>query len=92
MQRLDAEMYLEHGFTVHGEWFVNRKRIPRYLLRAPTDEDETTEEPGSADAEHRKEATIGKRALMYFPPPLNDHPLPSPRACGCRRRGGAAAS
>jgi hypothetical protein len=40
MQRLDAEMYLKHGFTVHGEWFVNRKRIPRYLLLAPTDEDE----------------------------------------------------
>ena len=29
------------------------------------------EEPVSA--EDRKEATIGKRALMYFPPPLNDH-------------------
>ena len=64
-------MYLKHGFTVHGEWFVNRERIPRYQIRGPTDEDETLEEPGSA--EDREEATIGKRALMYFPPPLNGH-------------------
>ena len=40
-------------------------------IRASTDEDETPGEPGSA--EDREEATIGTRALMYFPPPLNDH-------------------
>ena len=64
-------MCLKYGFTVHGEWFVNRERILRYQIRRPTDEDETLEEPGSA--EDREEATIGTRALMYFPPPLNDH-------------------
>ena len=43
----------------------------RYQIRGPTDEDETLEEPGIA--EDREEATIGKRALMHFPPPLNGH-------------------
>ena len=32
LQRLDAEMYLKHGITVYGEWFVNRERIPRYQI------------------------------------------------------------
>ena len=79
-------MYLKHGFTVYGEWFVNRERIPRYQIRGPTDEDETLEEPGSA--EDREEATIDKRVLMYFPPPLNDHKLGSLRATTARSMSG----
>ena len=71
MQRLDAEMYLKFGYTIHGEWFINRKRIPRHQLRAPTEEDETDDEPVGAAA--REEATVGRRVLQYFPPPLNCH-------------------
>ena len=70
MQRLDAEMYLKFGFTVHGEFFVNRMRIPRYQLRAPTAEDDTEDEPEGA--QERKCATMGKRVLIYFSS-LNDH-------------------
>ena len=70
MQRLDAEMHLKFGFTVHGEWFVDRKRIPRRKMRAPTDGDETSAEPGGA--QERKGATMGKRVLMYFPD-YDDH-------------------
>ena len=64
MQRLDAEMYLKHGFTIHGEWFVDRRRVPRHRLRAPTSDDETDGEP--AGATERKEATLSKRVLIYF--------------------------
>ena len=70
MQRLDAEMYLKFGFTIHGEWFKDRKRIPRHKLRAPTDDDGTIDEPDSAAG--RKGATLGKRVLIHFPD-LNDH-------------------
>ena len=61
MQRLDAEMYLKFGYTIHGEWFINRKRIPRHQLRAPTEEDETDDE--SVGAAAREEATVGRRVL-----------------------------
>lgn len=64
MQRLDAEFYLKHGFVVYGEWFVNKKRVPRYKLRAPSDEDETDAEPVERAA--REEATLTKRVLIYF--------------------------
>ena len=48
-------MCLKYGFTVHGEWLVNRERIPRYQIRAPTDEDETLEEsPGVQKTEKRR--------------------------------------
>ena len=50
---------------------MNRKRILRCQLRVPTNEDETPEEPGST--ENRKEAAIGKSALMYFSLPLNGY-------------------
>jgi len=56
---------------VQGQFVLGQRKIPRYQIRAPTDEDETPEGPGSA--KDQEEATIGKRALMYFPPPLNDH-------------------
>ena len=75
-------MYLKHGFTAYGEWLVNRERIPRYQIRGPADKDETLEGPGSA--EDREVATIGKRVLMYFPPPLSDHKLGSLRATTAR--------
>ena len=65
MQRLDCEMFLKFGFTVYGEWFVNRKRIPKYKRRAPSDEDTTADEPATDGA--RWAATEGKRVLMYFP-------------------------
>ena len=65
MQRLDCEMFLKFGFTVYGEWFVNRKRIPKYKRRAPSDEDTTADEP--ATDEERRGATEGKRVLIYFP-------------------------
>ena len=56
---------------MQGKFVLGQKKIPRYQIRAPTDEDEILGRPGSA--EDREEATIGKRALMYFPPPLNGH-------------------
>ena len=58
-------MFLKFGFTVFGEWFVNRKRIPKYKRRAPSDEDTTADEP--ATDEERRGATEGKRVLIYFP-------------------------
>ena len=48
-----------------------RKRIPRHQLRAPTEEDETDDEPVGAAA--REEATLERRVLMYFPPSLSCH-------------------
>ena len=48
-----------------------RKRIPRHQLRAPTEEDEIDDEPVGAAA--REEATLERRVLMYFPPPLSCH-------------------
>ena len=65
MQRLDCEMFLKFGYTVYGEWFVNRKRIPKYKRRAPSDEDTTADEPATDEA--RRGATEGKRVLIYFP-------------------------
>ena len=38
-----------------------RKRIPRHQLRAPTEEDETDDEPVGVAA--REEATVGRRVL-----------------------------
>ena len=48
-----------------------RKRIPRHQLRAPTEENEIDDEPVGAAA--REEATLERRMLMYFPPPLSCH-------------------
>ena len=56
---------------MQGQLVLGQKKISRYQIRAPTDEDGALEEPMSA--EDREEAAIGKRALMYFPPPLNGH-------------------
>ena len=58
-------MFLKFGFTVYGKCFVNRKRIPKYKRRAPSDEDTTADEP--ATDEERRGATEGKRVLIYFP-------------------------
>ena len=59
--------------THNPPWQVKmyRKRIPRHQLRAPTEEDEIDDEPVGAAA--REEATLERRVLMYFPPPLSCH-------------------
>ena len=44
---------------------MNRKRIPKYKRRAPSDEDTTADEPATDGA--RRGATEGKRVLIYFP-------------------------
>ena len=45
--------------------------VPRYQLRPPMEEDGVRGGPG--DATERKGTTVGKRVLIYFPPPRNEH-------------------
>ena len=67
--KIAGHTYLKHGFTIHCEWIVNRKRVLHCQLCAPMEEGGVGGELG--DATERRGMTIRKRVSIFFPPPLN---------------------